>query len=88
MEKSKEYKEGYAEGKLNLKRTGMGYINPYLNPKPSKQDYKNFVEWNLGYRAALAEAEVVTESKPKKKAVKKKTAKKKTAKKKTKRAKK
>jgi hypothetical protein len=84
MEKSKEYKEGYAEGKLNLKRPGMGYVNPYLNPKPSKEDYKKFIEWNLGYRAALAEVKDVTEPKPKKKTVKKKVAKKKTKAKKVK----
>lgn len=51
--KSKEYIEGFEEGKRSLKvKDRMGYFNPYVNGRPRKEEYKQFVDWNTGYTDA------------------------------------
>lgn len=66
------YKEGYDTGKLSLKTTSTGRVNPYLNPRPYKGDYANFLAWNKGYDDAVAKGTAVPEKKAKKKATVKK----------------
>jgi len=51
--KSKEYLEGFEEGKRSLEVSGrLGCFNPYLSERPRKEERKQFVDWNTGYTDA------------------------------------